>query len=135
MVHTISMKNFQGHLGINWSTEKKIMMSSVTWFSSNIVFWVFFNPFKKFFSKMTELIKEKPYGYDHLSMKNKKFPTYDIIGHMVWRPDWIYPKTFENLLQAAGQRRETSHTHSSSLGDTRVFMNKLMSHDLAAIFD
>ena len=33
---------------------------------------------------MAEQIEAKLYRYDRLSLRNKKFSTYDNIGHMVW---------------------------------------------------
>ena len=72
MLHLISMKIFEGHLGINWSTEKNLMKSSVMWFSSHIVF-CFFKTSKIFFSETDEQIEVKPYKYDRLSMRKKTF--------------------------------------------------------------
>jgi len=71
------------------------MMPSVTWFGS------FFFEKKipsQIYSEMTEQIEAKLYRYNCLSMGNKKFPTYDIIHHMVWQPYWIDCKTFKKLL-------------------------------------
>ena len=71
MPHPIRMKNFEGHLGIKWSTEKKF---------DDIVSHIIRQPhcfFKKtsniFFSEMTEQIEMKLYTYDCLSMMNKRF--------------------------------------------------------------
>ena len=44
---------------------------------------------------MAEKIEAKHYTYDPLSMRNKSH-TYDVIGHMVWQPYWIYPKTYKS---------------------------------------
>ena len=56
------------------------------------MFFVKKKPSKIIFSEVAEQIEAKLYTYDCLSMKNKSH-TYDVIGHMVWQPYWIYPKT------------------------------------------
>ena len=52
--------------------------------------------FKKNCPEVAEQIQAKLYTYDGKSMRNKRFTyIYDIIGHMVWQPYWIYPKTYK----------------------------------------
>ena len=63
--------------------KKTLMTSSVMWFSRHIVFNI--KIFKKIFSEMAEQIEAKLYRYDCLSVRSKKFSTYDVIGHMVWQ--------------------------------------------------
>ena len=58
---------------------------------------------------MAEKIEAKHYTYDPLSMRNKSH-TYDVIGHMVWQPYWIYPKTLKKLFsRKAGQIKGKLH--------------------------
>ena len=45
---------------------------------------------KIFFSVMAEQIEAKLYRCYHLSMRNKKFSTYDVIGHMVWQRSFFF---------------------------------------------
>ena len=61
---------------------------------------------------MAEQITSNLHRNESLSLRNKKFPTYDIIGHMVWQPYWIYTKTYKTLLlQTAGQIEGKLHTN------------------------
>ena len=56
-------------------------------------------------------MEEKLYMYDHLPMRNKKFPTYDAIGHMVWQTNWISLKPLKIVSRLAGQIEGELHTH------------------------
>ena len=62
--------------------EKNLMISSVTWFGSHIVFNM---KASKIVFETAEQIEAKLHRYDHLSMRNKKLSTYDVIGHVVWQ--------------------------------------------------
>ena len=57
-------------------------------------------------------------------MRNKRF-TRDVIGHVVWQPYWIYPKTYKNLILQNGStnRGETWHKCSPSHGCTSLLRN------------
>ena len=68
--HPISMKIFEGHLGIKWSTENNFMTSLVTWFGMRIFFF-FFKRSKT--SEVAEQIEAKLYTYNRLFMRNKRF--------------------------------------------------------------
>ena len=81
--HLISMKISEGHLGIKWSTEKRIWWRHQSHDSAAILLkkknlqksslrWL--NRLRRNFTCMTA------YPCD------KKVHTYDIIGHMVWWP-------------------------------------------------
>ena len=92
-LHLSSMKMFEGHLGIKWYTEKK-MMSFVTWFRQSYCFFCFFLTFKNplLWSGWTdqgETLKVWP------PIHEQKVHTYDVISHMAWQPYWIYPKTYK----------------------------------------
>ena len=46
----------------------------------------------KIFFEVAEQIEAKLYLYDRLPVHEEgKVHTYDVIGHMVWQPYWIYP--------------------------------------------
>jgi len=120
-LYLITMKIFEYHLGWNCIGEKKLMTSLVTWFGSHIVLNI--ETFKNLL--WNSWIGTKFYSFDHLSRRNKKFSTYDIIGHMVWQPHWIYPEISKDHLLQNGftDQGESSATCSQSLADTRVFTN------------
>ena len=44
------------------------------------------------FSETAEQIEEKLCRCDRLSMTNKKFPPFFVVGHMVWQPHLIEGK-------------------------------------------
>ena len=72
MLYLISMKNFEGHLGIKWSAEKK-KLGHWSRGSAAILFFFVFIKHSKTFSEMAEQIEAKLYTYDHLAMRNKSF--------------------------------------------------------------
>ena len=71
------------------------------------MFFVKKKPSKIIFSEVAEQIEAKLYTYDCLSMKNKSH-TYDVIGHMVWQPYWIYPKTFSRMAEQIEEKLYTN---------------------------
>ena len=77
------MKTFEGNLRINCSTEKSYEVDRSRGLAA-----IFKKIIKKekpsiIFSETAEEIVAKLYRYDRLSMRKKKFSTYDVIGHMV----------------------------------------------------
>ena len=84
-LHPISMKNFECHLWIKWSTEMKFMMSSVTWFGSHIVFFILKKTFKNLlwsgWTDRGETLQAWPPIHEE-----QKVHKYDVISHMVWEP-------------------------------------------------
>jgi len=108
------------------------MTSSVTWFDSHVVLNI--KP-SKIFSVMAEQIEAKLYSYDCLSIRNKKFSTFDIIDHKVWelRCFWRI-----NILKSSSpkwlDRSRGNFTYDPQTlgipGCSRI-INR--SHDLAAI--
>ena len=105
MLHPISMLIFKGHLGINWLT-KKLMTSSITLFSRHL----FFLTFKNLWNGWTD--RGETLHIWHPIHEEQKVHTFDVIGHMVWQPYWIYLKTYKNLLffsRTAGQIKGKLH--------------------------
>ena len=75
----------EGHLGLNCNWQK-ILMSSVTWFGSHIVCNINLYSANIIIFETAEQIEVKLCRYDRLSMRNKRFSNYDVMGHMVWQP-------------------------------------------------
>ena len=138
MLYPISMKLSVGHLWLNF---KGVGGGGINDVISHVVRQPYFLNLQKpskIPSETAGQIKGNLYKYNRLSMRNKKFATYDIIGHMVLQPYWIYPKTSKNhLLQnSLTDRGETSNTCFPRFEDTMVFMETInRSLGLAAILD
>ena len=87
------MKNFEGHRGIKWSREKKNSIRHWSRDSAAILFKIKKETFKNVFlwrgwTNRGETLHVWPPVHEE-----QKVHTYDIIGHMVWQPYWIYPQT------------------------------------------
>ena len=53
------------------------------------------------YSYLTRFCENVPYETLQIQLpiyEEQKFSTYGVIGHMVWQPYWICPKTFKNHL-------------------------------------
>ena len=87
MLHLISMNIFEGHLGIKWSIENNLMMSSVMWFGSHIIlkkkknlqkssFLKWLNRLRRNFTRMTTYPWGTKFSYIWRHMSH------------VWQPYW-----------------------------------------------
>ena len=63
----------------------------------------------------------------------KKVHTYDIIGHMVWQPCWIYPKTYKKT-RTAGQIEGKLHTSVPQAMGLQVAHSKHSSWGMSVVF-
>ena len=88
-LHLISMKNFEGHLGIKWSRENNWWRHRSR--DSGII--LFFLTFKNLLLWSGWTNRGKTLQVWLPIHEEQQGHTYDVIGHMVWQPCWIYPKT------------------------------------------
>ena len=68
MLQLISMKNFEGHLGLNCGGEKFLIMSKVMWFGSHIGLNI--KALKILFSRMAQQIDLKLHKLNLLALGN-----------------------------------------------------------------
>ena len=76
------MKNFEGNLGIKWSTEKKIDVNRSRDSAAILLKKEFFKKPSKISFVVAEQIEAKLYTYDSLSMRNKRFT--HIMSWVTW---------------------------------------------------
>jgi len=105
--HQMSMKIFEGHLGIKWSTGKKSWCHRSR--DSAVILFKTQKP-SKTFSEVAEQIEVKLYTYDRLSMRNKSFT------HMMSLVTWFGShigfilKPIKIFSRTAGQIKGKLHT-------------------------
>ena len=88
-----SRQNFTRMTACPWGTKGSHMISYVTWFGSHIGLKKILN---NVFSGTAYSIDVKLHIYDLVEMENTCFLNFNLIGHMVWQPYWIYPQTYKN---------------------------------------